>query len=81
MSLADDTRRPGTDMSLPRYASSGAISFLLRYIWRRFFSHSIVLAAVFGAVTCAVASQWAQTRTADPVLHRRSYNQVTMIST
>jgi ATP-binding cassette subfamily B protein len=46
-------------MSLPRYASSGAIAFLVRYVWRRFFSHSIVLAAVFGAVGCAVASQWA----------------------
>jgi ATP-binding cassette, subfamily B, bacterial len=46
-------------MSLPRYASSGAISFLLRYVWRRIFSHSIVLTAVFAAVTCAVASQWA----------------------
>jgi ATP-binding cassette subfamily B protein len=46
-------------MSLPRYASSGAISFLLRYIWRRALSHSIVLLAVFAAVTCAVASQWA----------------------
>jgi ATP-binding cassette, subfamily B, bacterial len=46
-------------MSLPRYASSGAIAFLARYVWRRIFSHSIVLAAVFGAVSCAVASQWA----------------------
>ena len=46
-------------MSLPRYASSGAISFLLRYVRRRFLSHSIVLFAVFAAVTCAVASQWA----------------------
>jgi ATP-binding cassette subfamily B protein len=46
-------------MSLPRYASSGAISFLSRYVWRRFFSHSVVLTAVFGAVSCAVASQWA----------------------
>jgi ATP-binding cassette subfamily B protein len=46
-------------MSLPRYASSGAIAFLVRYVWRRFLSHSIVLAAVFGAVGCAVASQWA----------------------
>ena len=46
-------------MSLPRYASSGAIVFLARYVWRRFFSHSIVLSAVFGAVSCAVASQWA----------------------
>jgi ATP-binding cassette subfamily B protein len=46
-------------MSLPRYASSGAISFLSRYVWRRFFSHSIVMAAVLGAVSCAVASQWA----------------------
>jgi len=46
-------------MSLPRYASSGAIRFLLRYVWRRYFTHSIVLLAVFGAVGCAVASQWA----------------------
>jgi ATP-binding cassette subfamily B protein len=46
-------------MSLPRYASSGAIAFLARYVWRRILSHSVVLAAVFGAVSCAVASQWA----------------------
>ena len=46
-------------MSLPRYASSGAIGFLARYVWRRFLSHSVVLLAVFAAVTCAVASQWA----------------------
>ena len=35
-------------MSLPRYASSGAIGFLARYVWRRILSHSIVLLAVFG---------------------------------
>jgi len=46
-------------MSLPRYASSGAITFLARYVWRRILSHSVVLTAVFGAVSCAVASQWA----------------------
>jgi len=56
---ADDTRRRGYAMPLPRYASSGAIAFLSRYVWRRFFSHIIVLTAVFGAVACAVASQWA----------------------
>ena len=60
MVAAVDTRRaPGSDMSLSRYASSGAIRFLFRYVWRRILSHSIVLAAVFGAVSCAVASQWA----------------------
>ena len=52
-------------MSLPRYASSGAIGFLARYVWRRFFSHSIVLLAVFGAVSCAVASQWAVKKLVD----------------
>ncbi len=46
-------------MSLPRYASSGPIAFLARYVWRRMLSHSVVLIAVFGAVSCAVASQWA----------------------
>ncbi len=59
MVVADDTRRPGYQMSLPRYASSGAISFLLRYVRRRYLSHSVVLLAVFAAVTCAVASQYA----------------------
>jgi ATP-binding cassette subfamily B protein len=56
---ADDRRSRGFHMSLPRYASSGAIAFLARYVWRRVLSHSVVLLAVFGAVTCAVASQWA----------------------
>jgi len=52
-------------MSLPRYASSGAIGFLARYVWRRFLTHSVVLLAVFGAVSCAVASQWAVKKLVD----------------
>jgi ATP-binding cassette, subfamily B, bacterial len=52
-------------MSLPRYASSGAMVFLARYVWRRFLSHSVVLLAVFGAVSCAVASQWAVKKLVD----------------
>jgi ATP-binding cassette, subfamily B, bacterial len=46
-------------MALPRYASQGAITFLLRYIRRRFLSHAVVLTAVLAAVACAVASQYA----------------------
>lgn len=46
-------------MSLPRYASKGAISFLGRYVRRRFFSHFVVLAAVLTAVACNVGSQYA----------------------
>jgi ATP-binding cassette subfamily B protein len=46
-------------MALPRYASTGAISFLGHYIRRRLFSHIIVLLAVLAAVGCAVASQYA----------------------
>jgi ATP-binding cassette subfamily B protein len=46
-------------MALPRYASKGAISFLGRYVRRRFFSHLIVLTAVLSAVACNVASQYA----------------------
>jgi ATP-binding cassette subfamily B protein len=39
--------------------------FLARYVWRRFLSHSVVLLAVFGAVSCAVASQWAVKKLVD----------------
>jgi ATP-binding cassette, subfamily B, bacterial len=46
-------------MSLPRYASTGAIRFLGRYVRRRFFSHLIVFAAVLAAVLCNVGSQYA----------------------
>jgi ATP-binding cassette subfamily B protein len=46
-------------MSLPRYASAGAIRFLGRYIRRRFFSHLVVIAAVLAAVLCNVGSQYA----------------------
>ena len=46
-------------MALPRSASKGAISFLGRYVFRRFVSHAIVLLAVLAAVGCAVASQYA----------------------
>jgi ATP-binding cassette, subfamily B, bacterial len=43
----------------PRFASQGAISFLARYVRRRFLSHGIVLMAVLAAVACAVGSQYA----------------------
>jgi ATP-binding cassette subfamily B protein len=46
-------------MALPRYASTGAIRFLGRYVRRRLLSHSIVLVSVLAAVGCAVASQYA----------------------
>ncbi len=46
-------------MSLPRYASRGAIRFLLHYVGRRAGSHSLVLGAVLAAVGCAVGSQYA----------------------
>lgn len=58
-------------MALPRYASQGAITFLVRYIRRRFISHAIVLIAVFAAVGCAVASQYAVKHLVD-VLGTRS---------
>ncbi|MGB6310865.1 MAG: ABC transporter transmembrane domain-containing protein, partial [Steroidobacteraceae bacterium] len=45
--------------TLPRYASQGAIRFLVRYVRRRIFSHTVVLAAVLAAVLCAVGSQYA----------------------
>jgi ATP-binding cassette, subfamily B, bacterial len=46
-------------MSLPRYASAGALRFLGRYVRRRFFSHLVVIAAVLAAVLCNVGSQYA----------------------
>jgi ATP-binding cassette subfamily B protein len=46
-------------MSFSRYASTGAIRFLGRYVRRRFFSHLIVFAAVLAAVLCNVGSQYA----------------------
>jgi ATP-binding cassette subfamily B protein len=46
-------------MPLPRYASKGAIRFLGRYVRRRFFSHFVMLVAVFAAVACNVGSQYA----------------------
>jgi ATP-binding cassette subfamily B protein len=58
-------------MALPRYASTGAISFLGHYVRRRLFSHTIVLLAVLAAVGCAVASQYAVKHLVD-VLGTRS---------
>ena len=46
-------------MSLPRYASTGALRFLGRYVRRRFFSHLVVIAAVLAGVLCNVGSQYA----------------------
>ncbi len=46
-------------MALPRYASTGAISFLGRYVRRRWLSHLIVLLSMLFAVGCSVASQYA----------------------
>jgi ATP-binding cassette, subfamily B, bacterial len=46
-------------MSLPRYASKGALRFLGRYVRRRFFSHLVVIGAVLAAVACNVGSQYA----------------------
>jgi ATP-binding cassette subfamily B protein len=46
-------------MALSRFASKGAISFLGRYVRRRFLSHGVVLMAVLAAVACAVGSQYA----------------------
>src|SRR5262245_14583055 len=46
-------------MSLPRYASRGAMRFLLHYVHRRAASHAVVLAAVLAAVGCAIGSQYA----------------------
>jgi ATP-binding cassette, subfamily B, bacterial len=58
-------------MSLPRYASTGAIRFLGRYVRRRFFSHLVVFAAVLAAVLCNVGSQYAVKHLVD-VLGTRS---------
>src|SRR5579859_7557321 len=58
-------------MALPRYASTGAISFLGHYVRRRLLSHAIVLLAVLTAVGCAVASQYAVKHLVD-VLGTRS---------
>jgi ATP-binding cassette, subfamily B, bacterial len=46
-------------MPLPRYASRGAIRFLMHYVIRRAASHAVVLAAVLAAVACAIGSQYA----------------------
>ncbi len=46
-------------MSLPRYASRGAVPFLLHYVLRRWVSHLIVLIAMLMAVGCAIGSQYA----------------------
>jgi ATP-binding cassette subfamily B protein len=46
-------------MPVPRHASKGALSFLGRYVRRRFLSHAIVLGAVLAAVGCGVGSQYA----------------------
>ena len=46
-------------MSLPRYASRGAIRFLFHYVCRRAASHVVVLTAVLAAVGCAIGSQYA----------------------
>src|SRR5579862_5133660 len=58
-------------MSLPRYASNGAFHFLGRYVRRRFFSHLVVIGAVFAAVACNVGSQYAVKHLVD-VLGRHS---------
>ena len=44
---------------LPRYASRGPARFLLHYIWRRPWSHLVVLLSMLSAVGCAIASQYA----------------------
>jgi ATP-binding cassette subfamily B protein len=45
-------------MSLPIYASRGPVRFLLHYVRRRFWSHTVVLLAVVAAVACAIGSQY-----------------------
>ncbi len=66
-----DTAPWKASMPPPRYASQGAVAFLARYIRKRFLSHGIVLAAILGAVACAVASQYAVKNLVD-VLGTRS---------
>jgi ATP-binding cassette subfamily B protein len=63
-------------MALPRYASTGAISFLAHYVRRRLFSHTIVLLAVLAAVGCAVASQYAVKHLVDVLGTRNPAQQV-----
>ena len=46
-------------MSLPYYASRGAVRFLLHYVFRHWASHSVVLLAVLSAVGCAIGAQYA----------------------
>ncbi len=58
-------RRVDSNVSLPLYASRGAIRFLLHYVIRRAGSHFLVLAAVLAAVGCAVGSQYAVKKLVD----------------
>lgn len=46
-------------MALPRYLTQSATRFLLHYVRRRFWSHSVVLMSVLAAVGCAIGSQYA----------------------
>jgi ATP-binding cassette subfamily B protein len=46
-------------LSVPDYASRGAVPFLLHYVGRRWQGHTVVLIAVLAAVGCAIGSQYA----------------------
>jgi ATP-binding cassette subfamily B protein len=59
MSRAEEAEAPM--VAMPRSlleADRGAARFLLHYVGRRGASHAVVLAAVLGAVGCAIASQY-----------------------
>ncbi len=50
------TRRPGSPV--PDFAARGPGRFLLHYARRHLASHLVILAAVLGAVACAIGSQY-----------------------
>lgn len=57
-------------MSVPTYASRGAVPFLLHYVRCRWVSHLIVLTAVLAAVGCSIGSQYAVKGLVDALAHR-----------
>ncbi len=64
-------------MSLPRYASRGAVPFLLHYVRCRWISHLAVLVAVLAAVGCSIGSQYAVKHLVD-VLGNRSVSDAVL---
>jgi ATP-binding cassette subfamily B protein len=57
-------------MSVPHYASRGAVPFLLHYVKCRWASHLVVLTAVLAAVGCSIGSQYAVKHLVDVLSNR-----------